>query len=782
MPVELEPLGRRQVERARLVAPLAARLRLLVGVLTKAVLPPFHRARNGSAAEPELAPISWVPPETARRRRGFALWMYVARTFAVIVVVGGLSVGACLAAIIPGAQVLATGNRYTPFHIRGELRQLSQRTVVYDAAGNEIGILGLEDRQPVDLEEVPQIVIDAVIAAEDQTFWENPGVDLAGTFRAFLENATSGQIEQGGSTISQQLVKNRVLSSTRDLDRKVREMVLAYRLNEEYSKKEILEEYLNTVYFGEGSYGIKTASQRIIGKPMDQLSIGDAALLAGLIANPEGDNPFLEPERARARRGEVLDAQVGQGDITEAEAEFAQAGPLPAVKPPPVDLRPQNFFVEEVQRRLLGDERLGETAQERRNSLLRGGLEVHTTLDPFVQMQAQDAVNRRLPNRPGFTAALVAVEPGTGFVRAMVGGPGFERSQYNIATYPPGQQAGSAWKIITLAAALESGYSPNDTVTGSSPCTVPSGEGYSDPGRPGRATTRNAEGGGGNMTIRRATTGSVNCAYARLIASVGYDRVVEIAHRLGIKQDLGRTGEDGNWYPARTPVLTLGVFESTPLEMATVMATIVNGGERKDPTFVERVVAADGQTIFDNREREGVRAISPEAASCEIDILRGVVTGGTGTGARLDGHVAIGKTGTTDREADANFIGAVPQLVAHVWYGSPEGDIPGAGFGGQVPASIWREFMSAYTADKPVLGWPAPALNCLVDGARVTDFGRDTSRPVPPPAPRPAPPPPPPALPPPALPPPEPAPAPPPPAPPAPAPAPPAPPPAEPSP
>ncbi|MGI8795606.1 MAG: transglycosylase domain-containing protein [Acidimicrobiia bacterium] len=735
MRLELGAIGRRRVERGRLVAPLPARLRLLTGVLTNAVVLPLHRSRNGATSAP--AGISWSAPDLPVRRHGFALAAYFTRTFAVILVVGGLSVGALLTAIIPGAQVLATSNRYTPFAIRGALKQLSERTTVYDAAGNEIGILGLEDRQPVELEEVPQLVIDAVIAAEDQTFWENPGVDLNGTIRAFIENATSGEIEQGGSTISQQLVKNRVLSSTRDLDRKVREMVLAYRLNEEYSKQEILEEYLNTVYFGEGSYGIKTAALRIIGKPLDQLDIGDAALLAGLIANPEGDNPFLAPEVALQRRGQVLDEQVDQEYLTPAEAEFAKAGPLPAVRPAPVDLRPQNFFVEEVQRRLLADERLGETERERRDTLLRGGLEVHSTLDPIAQVQAQDAVNRQLPNRPGFTAALFALEPETGFVRAMVGGPGFERNQYNIATSPPGQQAGSAWKIITLAAALDSGYSPNDTVSGSSPCTVPSGQGYGDPGKIGRATTRNAEGGGGTMTIRRATTGSVNCAYARLSASVGYDRVVEIAHRLGIKQDLGRTGEDGNWYPARTPVLTLGVFESTLLEMATVMATIVNEGERRDPIFVERVVGPDGQTIFDDRERDGVRAISPEAASCEIDILRGVVTGGTGTGARLNPHVAIGKTGTTDREADANFVGAVPQLVAHVWYGSPEGDIPGAGFGGETPAAIWREFMSAYTADKPVVPWPAPSLNCVVRGARVTDLGRDTSRPVSTPAPAP---------------------------------------------
>jgi len=753
--------GRSRAGRDPLAAPARARVRLLAAVLTSRVWFLRGRTRNGADAEAAtsaevevetdldvatdvdivLEPIAWSPYETVVRPRRLVLLARAARTFVVIVVLGGLSVGALLAAVIPGAQVLATSNRFTPANLEGRLSVLSQRTTVYDAFGGEIGVLAIEDRQPVDLEEVPQIVIDAVVATEDQTFWENPGVDYGGTVRAFLENATSGEIEQGGSTISQQLVKNRILNASRDLDRKIREMVLAYRLNEQYTKREILEEYLNTVYFGQGSYGIKSAAERFFtivdpttgqarGKRLEELDIAEAALLASLISNPEGDNPFVYPERALEQRAETLDLEVEEDYLTKAEAEFAKQAPLPTVAPP-AERRPQNFWVEEVQKRLLADPRLGDTEQERQDRLLKGGLKVHTTLDPFAQLQAQTAINTRLPANDGFTAALVAIEPATGFVRAMVGGPGFDQSQYNIATYPPGQQAGSAWKVITLAAALESGYSPNDIVAGTSPCTVPSGQGYSDPGRPGRVTTRNAEGGGGVMTIRRATVGSVNCAYARIASSVGYDRVMEIARRLGIKQELGRVGSDGAFYPARTPVLTLGVFEATPLEMATVGATIANNGVRKDPVFVERVEGPDGEILFDDRQRSGEQAISPDAASCEIDILRGVITGGTGTGARLPNHAAAGKTGTTDRKVDANFLGFTPQLVAHVWYGSPLGDIPGAGFGGETPASIWQAFMSAYMADKPELPFPQPGLSCVAPGGRVTDFGRDISRPVP---------------------------------------------------
>lgn len=739
--------------RAALTAPALARARFVTAVLAAAVWFPGRRARNGAVVAPD--PISWSAPDlapdpVAARKHWFLRLTGAVRTFVVIVVVGGVSIGACLAAVIPGAQVLATGNSYTPTTYA--LTELSRRTTVYDVNGNEIGVLALEDRQPVDLEEVPQIVIDAVVATEDQTFWENPGIDVGGLFRAFLENTTSGSIKQGGSTISQQLVKNRILTSTRDLDRKVRELVLAHRLNEQYTKEQILEEYLNTAYFGQGSYGIKSAAERLFrfvdpetgverGKRLDELDIADAALLAGLLANPEGDNPFLYPERAADRRTEVLDLQVAEGYLTREEADFADAAPIPTIRPP-TERRPQTYWVEEVQRRLLADERLGATEQERRDKLLRGGLEVYTTLDPLAQWQAQEAVNGVLAGsgRPGFTAALVAVEPSTGFVRAMVGGPDFAESQYNLATYAPGQQAGSSWKVITLAAALDRGYSPNDSVDGSTPCTVRSGEGYSDPGRLGMVTTRNFDGRGGTQDLRRATTGSVNCAFARLAASVGYEQVIETAHALGIKQELGRYGGDGNWYPAHTPVLTLGVWESTALEMATVGATLANDGVRHEPTFVEWVEGPDDEVVLDNRRRTGEQAISAPAATCTTDVLRGVVTGGTGTAARLGSpQVAAGKTGTTDAQADANFLGYTPYVAAHVWYGSPLADEPGAGFGGEIPARIWKSFMDGYHDGRPLRGFTAPTGNCDAPGGRVTDLGRDTSRPVPPP--RPAPPP-----------------------------------------
>jgi membrane peptidoglycan carboxypeptidase len=245
-----------------------------------------------------------------------------ARRLLLTVLIGGTAVGACMAALLPGAAVLATSHHYTSDRL-GKLRDLAQRSAIYDAANNQIALLGIQNRQEVPLSEVPQVLINAVIATEDKTYWANDGVDLNAVFRAFVKNVTSGQIEQGGSTITQQLVKNRILTSKRDINRKIREIVLAFRLNEKYTKKEILEQYLNTVYFGQGSYGVKSAAERFFlvanpetgyvrGKGLNELTLGEAALLAGEISNPEGNNPYTYPDRALKRRHFVLSQMVAE--------------------------------------------------------------------------------------------------------------------------------------------------------------------------------------------------------------------------------------------------------------------------------------------------------------------------------------------------------------------------------------------------------------------------------------------------------------------------------------
>ena len=641
------------------------------------------------------------------------------RALIITVVIGGVAVGACLAALIPGATTLAAGHHYDSQKL-DDLSELSQRSTIYDSQLNQIGVVGIENREEVKLAEVPEIIQQAVVAVEDKTFWDNNGVDLNAVFRAAIKNFTSGEIEQGGSTISQQLVKNRILTAKRDINRKIREIILAIRLNEKYSKREILEQYLNTIYFGQGSYGVKSAVERFFlvfqegqfprPKQLSEVSIGDAALLAGLISNPEGNNPFVYPERALARRTTALKNMVEQGYITQEQSDIASQEPLPnpLFKPTP-ELRPRTSWAEEVQDRLFTDPMfrvLGRTVEERKDRVLRGGLKIFATLDPKMQADAQVAIDTQLPNN-GFTASLVAIDPKTGHVKAMVAGPGFESSQYNIATSYPGRQSGSTWKVITLVTGLESGFSPKDMISGASPCNF----------GPQWGQTRNAEGGGGVQTIRAATAGSVNCAFARMQLAAGTNKVIDYAKRMGITQDTLR--------PILT--LTLGTIESTALEMATVAATIASSGMHHSPVFVSKIIGPDGEIVFDSADLVGERAVSEEAANCAMDMLRGVVTGGTGTAARLAGHTNWGKTGTTDNKGDANFIGATPQLAAFVWHGHPLDRRPGAGFGGGVPARIFKRFMDAALAGQPDVGLPAPGPFCARPAAFVTEAGRVAS-------------------------------------------------------
>src|SRR5215831_2414859 len=534
--------------------------------------------------------------------------------FMAIIVVGGLALGVCLTALVPGARQIAVAHTY---HATvNSLGELSQPTTVYDAAGNTIGKLGVQDRDPAALNEVPQILINAVIATEDKTFWKNPGIDVGGVSRAFVENLTSGKISQGGSTITQQLVKNRILGNKRDIQRKAKELILAYRLNDKYSKREILKQYLNTVYFGQGSYGVKATARRFFltpdpnapfgvrGKQMSELTLGEAALMAGLIQNPEGDNPFVHPDRAIKRRGEVLATMVKQHYITQEQANQAAQEPLPTVKPT-AELRPDNAWTERAQEVLLNDPRLGATPQERRKKVLQGGLQVYTTEDPSLQQMADDAIANGLKGaKPGFGAALVAMDPKTAYVKAMGDNRPYSSSKFNLAVDGAGRQVGSSFKVTTLATILANGYSRNDQVDGNAPCSVPGIDGSTD----------NAEGGGGIMNIDQATAESVNCAFVRLSTSVGLDKVIDMAQKLGMRPTVPGRQPVNEW---RVLTFTLGVISVTPLEMANITATIADDGVHHDPVFVSRVVDTDGRVVFDETGRPGNRVLDPDVAACE---------------------------------------------------------------------------------------------------------------------------------------------------------------------
>ena len=407
-------------------------------------------------------------------------------------------------------------------------------------------------------------------------------------------------MRQGGSTITQQLVKNALLTPERSVDRKVKEAVLAVRLETKLDKREILERYLNTVYFGNGAYGVQAAAETYFDKDVGDITPGEAALLAGIIRNPEGYDPIKNPDAAKARRAAAVGRMVSNSHLTIEQGEAIKDEPLPTKVSAPLPVA-NDYFVEEVKQRLLDDVRLGETPQERYNALFKGGLKIYTTLDPRMQEAAEAKVKQILPDTKGrFTAALATVEPGTGAVRAMVAGSDFTNAKYNLATARggSGRQPGSSFKPFVLLAALEQGQSLNDTIDGSSPCTmkVPGFAPY---------TPENYEGeGGGILNLTDATVHSVNCAYVRLGAHIGLDNVVDMAGRLGIPESRLKP----------FPSISLGSTEVSPLDMATAYATFANDGVHNAPCFVEKILDRNGKAIFEGPDR-GERAVDAQLAA-----------------------------------------------------------------------------------------------------------------------------------------------------------------------
>ncbi len=625
------------------------------------------------------------------------------RLLGVLVLVGCLTAASAALLVKAAAGVLQAGETAPVSEI--DLNPLPQRSVVLAADGNLVAVLHREqNRKSVPLAEVPQVVVDTVLAVEDQDFYQHGGMNLRATARALATNVSAGDVLQGGSTITQQLVKNALLSPKQDLQRKLEEAVLAIRLEDQMTKDGILERYLNTVYFGNGTYGVQAAAEMYFGMGADELGQGEAAFLAGLIRNPIGYDPFAYPELAKERRDLVLERLVAVGQIGAPTADRLRRVPVPSERGN-LDLlpKPEDYFVEEVTRRLLDDPRLGETQTERYNALFLGGLTIKTTLDPRLQTLAEEAVAATIPDPGGeFTASVVSVEPGTGAVRALVGGRGFETDQYNIATQGVGQQPGSSFKPFVLATALEQGISPASTIDGRGPCEFPNPGGTPDP-----YELENFEGSsGGVLSLTDATRSSVNCAYVRLGIIAGLEQVADTAARMGIT----------------TPIepdlsMPLGTNEVLPVDMAAAYATLAADGMYHQPYLVEEVIDQEGDVLLQGAS-EGTQAISADTARLTTEVLEGVVSRGTATAARFaDRRPAAGKTGTTSEYSDAWFVGFVPQLSTAVWMGSPAGNVAMADVGGirvtggSYPARIWQAYMGPALADQreePFAEPPAP--------------------------------------------------------------------------
>jgi 1A family penicillin-binding protein len=636
---------------------------------------------------------------------------------ALTLLVAGVGVAVGLALIAPSIEgVLSAGQIGDPEDVSA-LGEVAQNSVVYGRDGKMLAVLHAEEnRSPITLEQVPPHVVNAILDMEDERFWEHGGVNLRSTLRALVTNVQSGDVVQGGSTITQQLVKNALLTPEKSVDRKVKEAVLAVRLEDRLSKEEILERYLNIVYFGNGAYGLQAAAETYFNSKVESLTVGQAALLAGVIRNPQGYEPVKHPEVARRRRNLALDQMVANGHLSRQQADQVRTDPVPSklFKPLPP---PNDYFVEEVKQRLLADERLGETAQERYNAVFKGGLRIHTSFDPNLQALAEEHRNAVLPPsllRGRFTSALISVEPGTGYVRSMVAGDDFGTAKYNLATQGK-RQPGSSFKIFVLLAALEEGVSPNDTINGSNGCIIriPGFEPYKPENYEGTA--------GGTMSITNATAKSLNCAYARLGAIIGLDKVKEMAVKLGVPE--GRIDA--------FPSMTLGAEEVTPLEMATAFAAIANDGIYHPPSFVERVLDRSGDVVFEGPEK-GKRVFSVQTARVAAQVMRAVVERGTGTAARLPDRQAAGKTGTSQNHENAWFVGFTPQLSTAVWMGSPTWNermfVGGRKVtGGSFPARIWGGYMREALRGVDAVNFKAPVAKDIKSGKFLRDKNSSSS-------------------------------------------------------
>ena len=574
------------------------------------------------------------------------------------------------------------------------------RVSLVDAAdGTRLGIVPAgHHREPVALGRMSRWLAPATVAIEDRRFWRHGALDYEGIARAALADLKAGHVVQGGSTLTQQLVRDRYLGHRRmTLRRKLREACLAVELARRWSKRRILKAYLNLVFYGHHAFGAQAAAWTYFSRPASRLTLSQAALLAGLPQAPSVDDPFARPRAARVRRDEVLAAMRRRGAISPGQYRTAVARPL-GVRPGHRYSRVAfPTFFDFAQRELVA--RVGGRRAR------RGGLRVRTTLDPRLQRLAERASARWLHARSDPAAALVAIDPRNGAIRAMtVRRPDRRAWRFNLASQSH-RQAGSAFKVFTLAAAIERGIPLSSVWHGPSSLTIPSKRCLNATGR--WVVHNFADESTGTMTLRQAIAHSVNTIFAQVVMRVGPRRVVAIAHRMGIGSPL-------------RPVcsITLGPEGVSPLEMTRAFATLAAGGVRHRATSLRRVAAADGAVVSRLRPA-GRRALTRRVAEQVTSALTGVIRSGTGRAAD-PGRPAAGKTGTAEDFKDAWFCGYVPQLAACVWMGYPQAEIPMHdidGFaqvvGGSVPARIWHDFMVPALRgepERPLRPRPGPAM------------------------------------------------------------------------
>jgi len=575
-----------------------------------------------------------------------------------------------------------------------EAPELGQNSQVIDRDGKRLGFVSGSEyaRRIVPLRQVPQQLQDAVIAIEDKRFYEHEGVDWYRIGGALVHDIMAGGMEQGGSTLTMQLVKNVYHTTTapRSLDRKLDELYLAMQIEQRYSKREILERYLNSVFFGQGAVGVQAAALTYFSTPVSRLTLAQSALLAALPQSPSTLNPLINPDGARARRNLVLDQMIAQGKITAAAGERAKAAGL-GLKPAPEQLREREdpYVFDQVEREVAAE--LG------RERLQLGGLTIRTTIDRGLQRHAEGVLRATLDWTGDPEAAVVVLDARTGQVRAAASSTRYAESQFNLATQAR-RQAGSTFKTFTLARAIADGINPDTTRYVSEPIEE-------DDPRYGQIKVRNfSDSYRGSTSVRAALLASDNAVFTKLMLDVDPRQVARLMRQMGIESEL-----------RPVPALGLGATPNgvSVLEMARAYAPLANGGFRVSPTFVAGIRDRHGRPVpraLPPRER----VLDATVAEAVTELLAENVTAGTGTAANL-GIDQAGKTGTANDYSDAWFVGYTPDYVTAVWVGYPKGQIPMESVhgipvtGGSFPAQIWRDVMKYATEDKTASTWPAVA-------------------------------------------------------------------------
>ena len=622
----------------------------------------------------------------ALRRRG------TGQRLAVIAV--GMVAALTIVALLAGPVLrLAARPLSSSIAARG-LPALDQRSAVLAADGTTLAVLhdGI-NRQAVPLEEIPEVLRQAVVAAEDQHFWGHHGYDGEAMARALLANVRAGEVTQGGSTISQQLAKQNFSGGEQSMLRKAKELLYAVALEERLSKERLLERYLNQVYFGSQAYGVAAAAEEFFGVDVKHLAVEQVALLAGLIRAPAALDPRTDPASATIRRNQVLAAMTSLGTISPDTATEAAAKPvevLPARSAGVID----PFVVEAVKREFLANPAFGSTEAERRHLLLAGGLEIRTTVDPRLQDAARRALGS-VSDRLG--SALVALDPRSGAVLAVHNGGEAASSQFDVATQgrrPPG----STFKPLAAAAALEAGMPQNQYLVGDGPIQLDY-KGAPEPWRVDNFDGRRH----GPVALADAVISSVNTAFAQIGVAVGPGRIAEVAHRLGIDVE-GAMGPP----ETRGPAVALGGLSNgvSPLELASAYGTFAAGGAHTPPYLIGQVLGRDGQELY--KAKPAPQPVLDKAVNgILVDILQDAVAEGTGSAAALPGWEPLGKTGTSEKGADAWFVGATPVLAAAVWVGHPDSTRPVRGLtGGAVAAPVWAKFMTAVLRGEQPVTFP----------------------------------------------------------------------------